>query len=274
MKQLVHILLPILLGISCTPTNESDPKFIIEAYLFAGEKVQDIRIKEQIGIDQPDSLEVLITDATVVLIKENEEYLLAYEAGLYKYLGNDLRVETGDVFRLEVHVGNRMAYAETTVPPPTEGLSISSAQLVVPEIVLSYDLQEKLMELFFTARIAARWDNPDDKLHFVVVEPVVNEFDSIFPSGFPPEAIEFLSGFKYAPETTATDTFSIIGIAFESYGRHRAKVYRVNQEYADLFNNPEQDSRDLTVPPSNIVNGFGIFSAFSADSVFFEIVRE
>ena len=263
-----------IFAISCGTLEESAPKFVIEGFIFAGEPVNDIRIKEQISVSDPDSIERVITDAEVVLIKENVRYLLDYSEGNYRYFGNDLLVETGDVFRLEVTVEDRMAYAETVVPEPTSGLRISDDELIVPPILLTFGLLERLNELFFTARLTAQWDNPNDELHFIVVEPVFSEIDSIFPTDFPQEGIDFLSSFKFAPQALEIDTFSIIGIAFESYGRHRAKVYRVNQEYADLFNNPEQDSRDLGDPPSNVVNGFGIFSAFSADSVFFDIVRE
>ncbi len=274
MKYLKTIPILFALLFSCSDVENTDPKFIIEGFVFAGEPVNNVTIKEQIGIDEPDSIKRLIPDARVVLIKEGEEYLLQYEDEKYQYFGNDLSIESGDELRLEASVGDRTASAETVVPEPTSGLTISDTQMIVPPIVLSFNLQAELTDLFFNVRLTAKWDNPDDELHFIVIEPVVNEFDSIFPSGFPQSGIDFLSEFKFAPEALEIDTFSIIGIAFESYGRHRAKVYRVNQEYADLFDNPEQDSRDLTSPPTNVVNGFGIFSAFAADSVFFDIVRE
>lgn len=274
MKRLLIIYSLSLFVAACGNIDESAPKFVIEGFIFAGETVDDIRIKEQIGISEPDSIERLITDAQVILIKDGESYPLVYAEDSYQYLGDDLSVETGDLFRLEATVDGRMAYAETVVPEPTSGLSISEPELVVPPIVLSFGLLQQLNELFFTARLTAKWDNPNNDLHFIVVEPVASEPDSIFPTGFPQEGIDFLSSFKFAPQALEIDTFSIIGIALENYGRHRAKVYRVNQEYADLFDNPDQDSRDLSVPPSNVVNGFGIFSAFAADSVFFDIVRE
>ncbi|MCP4459295.1 MAG: DUF4249 family protein [Cytophagales bacterium] len=274
MKQSLIISLFLLLGYSCNQIDDTDPKFVIEGFIFAGERVEDIKVKEQIGIDEPDSLDRLIRDAVVVLIKEGQEYPLQYDEGNYKYFGSNLLVESGDLLRLEVTVGDRIASAETIVPAATEGLTISGTELIVPEIILSFGLVNKLAELFFTSRLTASWDNPGEDLHFIAIEPVVAEYDSLFPTGFPQEGKDFLSGFKFAPQALEVDTFSIIGIAFETYGRHRAKVYRVNQEYADLFNNPEQDSRDLTVPPSNVVNGFGIFSAFASDSVFFDIVRE
>lgn len=274
MRYIYVILVIVLFCFSCTDTEETAPKFVIEGFVFAGEPVDNIKIKEQIGIDQPDSIEKLITTASVVLIQGSKEYVLQYEDGKYKYLGSDLNIVSGDELRLEATVGDRSAYAETVVPEPTSGLTLSDSQVVVPILILSFGLQDKLTSLFFNARLTARWDNPDDALHFIVIEPVVNEYDSIFPSGFPQSATDFLSGFKFAPRALEVDTFSIIGIAFETYGRHRAKVYKVNQEYADLFSNPEQDSRDLTSPPTNVVNGFGIFSAFAADSVFFDIVRK
>lgn len=274
MKSFRTLSLFVVLGLSCTPSDDTDPKFVIEGFLFAGEHVSDIKVKEQIGIDEPDSVNRLIDNATVVLIKDGREYALQYEEGGYTYFGDDLQVESGDVFRLEVTVGNRMASAETMVPEPTQGLSIANTEIIVPTLVLSFTLINQLTELFFNARLTARWDNPNDDLHFIVIAPVVTEYDSIFPSDFPQNALSFLSSFKFAPQALEVDTFDIIGIAFETYGRHRVKVYRVNQEYADLFNNPAQDSRDLTTPSSNVVNGFGIFSSFASDSVFFDIVRE
>jgi len=51
-------------------------------------------------------------------------------------------------------------------------------------------------------------------------------------------------------------------------------VYRVNQEYADLYEGRRQDSRDLNEPSTNIENGLGVFSAFNSDSTFFEAYQD
>ena len=55
------------------------------------------------------------------------------------------------------------------------------------------------------------------------------------------------------------------------FGNHRLKLYRINDEYTDLYEGFNQDSRDLNEPPSNIHGALGVFSAFSADSTFFEV---
>lgn len=51
------------------------------------------------------------------------------------------------------------------------------------------------------------------------------------------------------------------------------KIFWVNQEYANLYDNLEQDSRDLNGPPTNIKNGLGIFSAFNSQNVYFEVKK-
>jgi hypothetical protein len=63
-------------------------------------------------------------------------------------------------------------------------------------------------------------------------------------------------------------------ITFKQYGRHRAKIYRVNQEYADLYESREQDSRNLNEPLTNVKNGLGVFTAVTCDSIFFKVLKK
>ena len=63
-------------------------------------------------------------------------------------------------------------------------------------------------------------------------------------------------------------------VLIKQYGLHRIKVFRVNEEYANLYESVEQDSRDLNEPLTNIKNGLGIFTAFSCETVFLNVVRK
>ena len=69
----------------------------------------------------------------------------------------------------------------------------------------------------------------------------------------------------------AIDSSSVGLLTLTHFGNHRLRLYRINDEYADLYEGLDQDSRDLNEPPSNIVGALGIFSAFSADSAFFRV---
>ena len=51
-------------------------------------------------------------------------------------------------------------------------------------------------------------------------------------------------------------------------------LYKINDDYVRLFESEVQDGTELNEPPSNIVNAFGIFTAFASDTISFQIVRQ
>ena len=264
----------------CLDDNQKpiSDNFVVEAFLFAGESVRNVKIKEIKPLipEEEDTTERIIPDATVFLSEQDQQYVLTFDpaTGKYIYPGNDIDISTGNVFRLEVKVGNRVATSETIVPDKPTGVELSENLMVIPHLTLSLGLRDQIISLFFNERITLKWDNPLEESYFVVIEKRETTLDPILPEQVPEEAKTLLASFRFISEPSQDSSFEIIGIALETYGRHVAKVYRVNKEYEDLFKNLEQDSRDLNEPPSNIVNAIGIFTAFALDSVFFEVNRE
>ena len=61
-------------------------------------------------------------------------------------------------------------------------------------------------------------------------------------------------------------------IHYSQYGRHKVTIYKVNEEYALLYETSEQDSRDLNEPYTNINNGLGIFSGFASQEFYFSVI--
>ena len=59
-----------------------------------------------------------------------------------------------------------------------------------------------------------------------------------------------------------------------NYGKYNVTLYKINEDYYSLFESDVQDGTELNEPPSNIINAFGVFSAFASDTTSFEIVRE
>ncbi len=264
----------------CLDDNQKpiSDNFVVEAFLFTGEPVRNVKIKEIKPLipEEEDTTERIIPDATVFLSEQDQQYVLTFDpaTGKYIYPGNDIDISTGDVFRLEVKVGNRVATSETIVPDKPTGVELSENLMVIPHLTLSLGLRDQIISLFFNERITLKWDNPLEESYFVVIEKRETTLDPILPEQVPEEAKTLLASFRFISEPSQDSSFEIIGIALETYGRHVAKVYRVNKEYEDLLKNLEQDSRDLNEPPSNIVNAIGIFTAFALDSVFFEVNRE
>lgn len=277
-KDFLYLLLLSCFLCSCDEENLNDiaaNQFVVEAFLYAGEPIDDIRIKTTFPLADEEDTSTPINDADVTLTKNGETYTLlaSGDQGYYYYPGGDLIVETGDLFQLMVVHNGITATAETIVPTPTTGLEISQDSIKVPRISFGQDREEivaAIREFLLGSRIVANWENPNSDLYFMVVESV---FDTINPI-FPGPVIDALERFRFVSEPTDEASLEFLAGTLISFGTYAVKVYHINQEYAQLYENRQQDSRDLNEPPSNVENALGVFSAFNSQEVFFEVVRE
>lgn len=239
--------------------------FVVQAFLFAGEPVTEVTMTGvlPIGADST-AVAAPIADARIALFREDERFDLAPtegEPGRYHYPGDGLLVEVGDVFALEASHGGRTATAETVVPVPPRGLSLSATVMAPPRFgVRGGGFQPGAEGLM------VRWENSASALHYVVVDNI-----EVDPTAFAESP--FGAGFarRFVQRPTAGDSALVSARSLSWFGRHRVRLYRVNEEYADLYEGLNQDSRDLNEPPSNVRGALGVFSAFSADSAFFEV---
>ncbi len=260
---------------ACT-SNPTDPAgsdlVVIEAFLFAGEPVTEIRVTQTIPLSSADQTPVPINDAVVRLVRDNITYDLVATGtdGYYEDPGN-IQVNVGDRFRIEVSYQGTVASGETTVPPPPSGMALSSGIVYAPAFGGGRGRQRGGPGLNDPEQeLGVTWSNPDRLLHFVVVESLDDTAEPIVP-----DQIRDRIGtrFRFVSTPTDDDAATINAVTLEFLGDHRVRLYRVNAEYAQLYENRTQDSRDLNEPPSNIVNGLGVFSAFASDSAFFTVLR-
>ncbi len=255
----------LLLLTSCSDGTITGPEttgVVIRACLYTGEAVTDIRISEPLPLGSEETVMPPVNDAEVSLLKDGITYLLvpsAGDSGYYHYPGSDLSVGSGDHFELHVVVGGQTATARTVVPEPPENVTASQDSVLIP-VSFTPGQQLELDELTLT------WNEVEGALWYVVIENIEDdpepvESDFRFGGGRP--------GMFISPPTTQ-NTYRVRAMTLTHYGTHRARVYRINQEYADLYSTRQQDSRDLNEPLTNITNGLGVFSAFSSREVTFE----
>lgn len=259
------LLLPLVLGCETTPTVPDNPLVVIRAYLYAGDPVTDIQVSSTLPLGSEDAVGAPINDAVVTLIRRGARYGLAADggdSGFYRYPGTDLVIVEGDTFNLEVAYGNRTATARTVVPQRPTGITLSRADVVIPEFGGrgfgggGFNSDE--------LSLLVRWPNPASSLFFVAVQnvdPNPEEVDATNPFG---------QRFRFISTPTAADSFRVVSLSLTQYGHYQVNLFRVNEEYAQLYASRQQDSRDLNEPFTNITNGLGIFSAFSSVKGFFE----
>ena len=277
-KYTIFLTLISLFFLSCEEENLNNiaaNQFVVEAFIYAGEPIDDIRIKSTFPLSQEEDTSAPINDATVTLIKDGQRFDLVASGneGFYHYPGDDVTVETNDVFQLEVVHNGITATGETRVPTPSQGLQLSEDSLKVPTLPFSEGREaivEAIGNFLRDSRIEATWDNPNEDLYFMVVESVNDTIDPIFPA----QVIDALERFRFVSEPTDENILAFFGGTLVSFDTYRVQVYHINQEYAALYENREQDSRDLNEPPSNVENALGVFSAFNSQEAFFEVTRE
>jgi len=59
--------------------------------------------------------------------------------------------------------------------------------------------------------------------------------------------------------------------SFQYFGSHNIVLYRVNAEYAALYQSSGTTSQNLSTPPTSITNGLGIFTGINADTLKFTV---
>jgi hypothetical protein len=252
------------------------PDPVVRAFLYAGQPVNDVRLTWTVPINTSDTVDVQaappINDATVVLVRDGVRFPLvksAGDSGYYQYNGTGLIVREGDVFTLEGSVNGRALSARTVVPVRPTGARMVSSALSIPTLTFGGGPGGPRPD-FSSAQTLVRWTKSPGSLYFVTLENVETTpvaVDILFPGG-----IRGRRRVIFAP--TAADSLPINALGLPYYGRYQVYVWRVNEEYAQLYATLQQDSRDLNEPFTNVTGGLGVFTAFAADTTSVSVIKK
>ncbi len=248
---------------SVSPLLPEKELLVVRAYLYAGEPVTDVQLTSTFELTSDDATGHPINDAKVSLEKADKIYLLMAstgDSGYYHYAGNDLAVQAGDRFTISVEHNGRLATGETIIPAPPQNVTLTQNEILIDSSTP-----------FDTTSITVSWQG-EDTFYFVVVENLEASPTPINQSPFPGGPREQLKTLRSRP--IRENRFSIQRVDLTYFGAHRAKVYKVNREYASLYAFGQQDSRHLNEPETNIKNGLGVFAGFSSTAVNFRVVRQ
>jgi hypothetical protein len=256
---------------SCTEEIVDTPNantVVVAAYLYAGEPVTNVKITSLIPFNADSTNEFYINDAEIDIIHDVTPYRLVLsdgDSGYYHYPGDDLQIINGETYELRMEYYGEVINAFTTVPEKPSGLEITAEEIFIEPIYEVFDLRNRDI-----LDVDISWINDNGEYYYILVDnvesdPVNIDINGIFEG--------FLGGmnFTFITRPTQFDVYRLSGLTLQQYGRHRVKLYKINQEYADLYESTEQDSRDLNEPLNNINNGLGIFTSFNSDSLFFEV---
>jgi hypothetical protein len=117
--------------------------------------------------------------------------------------------------------------------------------------------------------LVVTWSNPNSEAYYVVVESVDPNRQVLQT-----DTMARVMDRRFVTEPITEDHYRVFDQDIKYTGRHKVTVYRVNQEYVNLYKSRQQDSRSLNEPQTNVKNGLGIFTAFASDSLFINVVLQ
>ena len=256
--QIIAICLLIISGCSKendNPTFEDMP--IVEGYLYAGQPLE-IKISRQVpyaydavySSDNIDSLSVNVFDGNL--------YYDLIPIGDGKYTNTNIDLSQFNTLEVKFKFNNAAVSAKTIIPEKPKNFVSSASTIYVSDDILTLNNPD---ELEFS------WDNPDASYYFLLIENMESNPTSIFDN----ENISNINQlFKLTP--TQSDHYSMKTRRFSYYGNHRIILYHINPDVAALYEESDNTSQNIINPPSEIENGFGIFSGINADTLYVNVL--
>ncbi len=281
----IRYIFPIFLAsafITCVEVNDAvnpGDKPIVEAYLAPGHTVSmkvstEIPYTTDSAYAQPiEGLVISITgsDGTNYLLKEKEN-------GVYE---SDTKLgEEGTIYSMQFLYRGRNISAETILPPKPTNFQMDSTVIHRVARDFSNGFQPGSggfgpggFQQDFNSQISLSWNNPDNVYHFVAAQSLEsNPVEiTILPTNegnFPQRPPR---GFNNQP--TQSDASSMRSQQFEYFGRYTIILYRLNPDYAALYENTSTTTQNIATPVSTIENGLGIFTGVNADTLILNVLR-
>jgi len=249
--------------------NIDNSSAVVSAYLFVGKPVDSILITESFSYAREDTILYTLDDLSISLSDEKNTHILQ-SIGNGFYQNMDVVVQEDATYNLSFSFNDELITASTYTPIKKE-VTISSNEISLAQIDFTQG-RPQIGGNLNSDPIELTWDNSEGDYYYVVVENIEQNPEDVIilpDGGFRGRRFAFIS------EPEITNFYAIQARReLQQYGTHRVVVYRVNPEYAALYNLNGSSSISITEPPSNINNGLGIFIGVSSDTVYVEVKKE
>lgn len=269
---LLASLMPILFSCEKLSETNNNNLLVLSGYLYQDEPVDSIKVVKSLSLSSQDTVYESVEGAKAAITWNNKEFVLTdIGNGYYSYHGDDLHIRAGETYSINIDYNGNVITSSTSVPLKTTIDPIADNVILI-DTVRSFGPPQDLESS--TSGLQITWDNPGNNYFYVVIESTDSNSGTIvmgnsnFP-GFPGGG--FNTGiFRLRSQPFIGNSYTINSRILTKYGSYVIKVYSVNQEYANLYENRTQDSRSLSEPVTNVINGLGIFTAFSyAEAAFY-----
>jgi len=240
---------------------------VVEGFLHANQPIDSLKITQSFSYTQLETEVITLDDLDVSISDLNTQYnLTSMGNGFYQNL--DVLIEYDKTYRLEFAWEGEIVAAETYIPLKKEAqLSVEVVELEKVELgtMGGGGMPGEVDPIEIT------WENNEGDYYYIVIENLeedpeyVNENFATVVNGDRPR-------FVFITEPQISNFYAIDARReLTQYGQHQIIVYRVNPEYAALYESSGNSTLSLEQPPTNVENGLGIFTGVSSDTLYLEV---
>jgi hypothetical protein len=268
--------------LSCTVTNtviNPGDKPIIEAYLAPNHKVS-MKVYTEIPYSETSEGKSEVIDGLTIKItgSDGKNFILkSVGGGIYESGSTELVGSVNSTYTMSFEYNGRTVSASTVIPEKPSNYKIDKTEISRTQIDLSSGgfpgggggggpfggggETNNSVEL--------TWSNPNKAYYFVAAQ---NTETSPVAVLIPPAGSTFPS-FRFNEQPSTGVSQLLRSQSFQYFGNYDIILYRVNTEYAALYQSAGTTSQNLSTPPSSISNGLGIFSGINADTLKFVVKK-
>jgi len=305
MKKVLLFILAILLFSACgegvveVENKSYQPKISIDGFLQPGKKVKNIHIFKNFELGVDITADKIFFDPTKMTVKIIDEasgmpYNLTpnqnpdttnLEDFYYEYTGNDLVIDYGKSYTLEVtaETDGRQLSTSSTTTIPQSGFNISNINTT------SMKFAQKDENGDFASFKLKIERSPGTNFYVASTRPMNISFDNFITNhlfgelkrkDYDEDLDDYDSSedwIQNTPLTAGTSTLDIFMFDLFFYSQYRVIVFAADdnyREYLQTFNATQEPDGNFHAARFNFVgDGIGVFGSVVTDTVYFEVTR-
>lgn len=238
---------------------------VVEAYLYPGLPVS-LTITKQIPSGTTDVGQEPL-DTLHVYITHNTDTILLTHTGDGNYQSDSsFIIQQNETYSLLFYFNGEVVTSLTTVPSVPVGFSADVTEMTIEAIDFGNGFPTSPPTMPDPLNLS--WSNPSQEYYLLLVQNTESTLEATFNNT---DTTRTRPVFRNQP--TQGSGQQLRSQQFEYYGHHYIILYHINPEYAGLYDDSGNSTQDLRQPATNIVNGTGIFTAISTDTLDFTVKK-
>ena len=236
---------------------------VVEAYLSPGEKIS-IKITQKVPYDDGTTVTSTNLDALDVRVVSGDiEYpLVSMGSGVYKDTSGTIKVIPGNTYIF--HMNYKGTEVSSTTMIPSKPTSVTQS---VTFIKMSQFDPDNPTGSTHPEPVIITFANTDASYYLTTVECMDTTLVPVYKDSIPANDM-----FSSQPVTGTEIEIQPMRIRY--FGLNRIILYHINPEYSTFFMRQASTSQNYQEPPTNIVNGLGIFTGINADTLYLNVIQQ